>query len=71
VPTAKLAVRGVHTRDDEKQLESAVRGLSGVYGAVASCRDHCMEVDFEDDEVNVNDILAAATAAGFEATLAG
>jgi hypothetical protein len=71
VPTARLAVRGVHTPDDEKQLESTVLGLTGVYGAVASCRDHCMEVDFEDDEVNVNDILAAASAAGFEATLAG
>ena len=71
MPTAKLKIRGLHTRDDEEHLETTVRGLAGVYGAVASCRDHCMEVDFEDDEVMVEDIVTAASAAGFEATLAG
>lgn len=71
MPTARLKVRGLQSTGDEKQLESSVRGLTGVYGAVASYRDHCMEVDFEDDEVNVNEIVAAASAAGFEATLAG
>lgn len=71
MPTAKLKIHGLHSSGDEKQLENSVRGLAGVYGAVASCRDHCMEVDFEDDEVKVNDIVAAASAVGFEATLVG
>lgn len=71
MPTAKLKIRGLRSAEDEKQLETTVRGLSGVYGAVASCRNHCMEVDFEDDEVKVDDIVTAAGAAGFEATLAG
>lgn len=71
MPTAKLKVTGLHSAEDEKMLQDSVRGLPGVYGAVASCSNHCMEVDFEDDEVNVSDILEAASAAGFEATLAG
>jgi hypothetical protein len=61
----------MRTADDEKHLEDAVRGIAGVYGAVASRTDHCMEVDFEDDEVTVADILGATSAAGFQATLAG
>lgn len=71
MPTAKLKILGLHSTDDEAQLETSVRGLSGVYGAVASCRDHCLEVDFEDDEVMLDDIVTAASAAGFEATLVG
>lgn len=71
MPTAKLSIRGLYSRDDEKHLETTVRSLTGVYGAVASCRDHCMEVDFEDDEVKIDDIVTAAGAAGFEARLAG
>lgn len=71
MPTAKLKIRGLRSTDDEKRLETTVRQLTGVFGAVASCRDHCMEVDFEDDEVMVDDIITAASAAGFEATLAG
>ena len=71
MPTAKLKITGLHSAEDEKLLQNSVRSLPGVYGAVASCSDHCMEVDFEDDEVNVGDILEAASAVGFEATLAG
>ena len=71
MPTAKLKIVGLRSAEDETLLQNSVRSLPGVYGAVASCSDHCMEVDFEDDEVNVSDILEAASAAGFEATLAG
>lgn len=71
MPTAKLKVTGLRSAEDERLLRDSVRSVPGVYGVVASCSDHCMEVDFEDDEVNVSDILAAASAAGFEATLAG
>jgi copper chaperone CopZ len=71
MPTAKLKVGGMRTADDERNLAAAVRALAGVYGVVASCRDHCMEIDFEDDEVGVDDLLAAASAAGYPATLVG
>lgn len=71
MPTAKLKVTGLRSAADEDRLVDCVRRLPGVYGAVASCSDHCMEVDFEDDEANVSDILEAASAAGFKATLAG
>lgn len=71
MPTAKLRITGLRSAEDEKRLQDSVRSLRGVYGVIASCSDHCMEVDFEDDEVNVSDILEASSAAGFEATLAG
>jgi len=68
VPTAKLKIEGLASAHDEKHLETSVRALTGVYGAVASCRDHCMEVDFEDDEVMLEEIVNAASAAGYAAT---
>ncbi|HSK19599.1 MAG TPA: hypothetical protein VK912_10670 [Longimicrobiales bacterium] len=71
MPTAKLKITGLSSAEDEKLLQESVRRLPGVYGAVASRSNLCMEVDFEDDEVNVSDILEAASAAGFKATLAG
>lgn len=71
MPTARLNVEGLASAADEKRLETRVRGLAGVYGAVASCRNHCIEIDFEDDEAKLDDIVAAASAAGFEATLVG
>lgn len=69
MPTARLNVSGMKSDEDERQLEATVRSITGVYGAVASRLNHCMEVDFEDDEVNVRDIVAAAGSAGFRATL--
>ncbi|HEX6307381.1 MAG TPA: hypothetical protein VFZ69_04280 [Longimicrobiales bacterium] len=71
MPTAKLLVRGLDSPTRERELERVLNGLSGVYGAVASCRDACVEVDFEDDEVTIDEIVAAASTAGFQATLAG
>jgi hypothetical protein len=67
MPTARLRIDGLVSAADERHLETRVRGLAGVYGVVASCRDRCMEVDFEDDEVKVGDIVDEAGAAGFEA----
>lgn len=71
MPTARLKIDGLASAADEKQLETRIRGLTGVYGAVASCRDHCMDVDFEDDEVKIDDIVETAGAAGFQARIAG
>ena len=68
MPTARLRIDGLVSAADERHLETSVRGLTGVYGAVASCRDRCIEIDFEDDEVKLDEIVDAAGAAGFRAT---
>jgi copper chaperone CopZ len=71
VPTAKLLVRNLEGDDAARRLESALLRLAGVHGAVASRTDHCVEVDFEDDEVAVREIIDAAADAGFDAQLVG
>jgi hypothetical protein len=71
VPTGRFLVRGLRTKSDEAALERVLLGLGGVHACVASSRSRCVEVDFEDDVVSVAMIIAAAAAAGFEASLAG
>lgn len=71
MPTVKLFVQDLHSADAQHRLETALNRISGVYAAVASCSDGCVEVDFEDDEVTIDEIVAAASTAGFEATPAG
>jgi copper chaperone CopZ len=69
VPTAKLFVEDLKDSDDAARLEDALRGLGGVHGAVASCADRCVEVDFEDDEVGMADIIEVAAGLGLRARL--
>ncbi|MGH7449643.1 MAG: hypothetical protein ACREK1_03720 [Longimicrobiales bacterium] len=71
MPTAKLLVKNLRTAEDATRLQQTVRRVAGVYGVVASCRERCMEVDFEDDVAAIGEIIDAASAAGFDATLAG
>ena len=71
MPTARLLVPRLRSADDEARLEAAVRAVTGVYGVVASWRSHCVEVDFEDDMAGLNDIVDAASSAGFDARFAG
>ena len=71
MPTARLLVPLLRSADDEARLEAAVRAVTGVYGVVANWRSHCLEVDFEDDMARLNDIVKAASSAGFDATLVG
>jgi copper chaperone CopZ len=70
MPTLKLIVRNFTERADERRLERAVRALKGVYGVVANCEGHCLEIDFEDDDVSIHQIVGAVRDAGFEARLA-
>jgi hypothetical protein len=71
MPTARLLVPRLRSADDEARLEAALRAVTGVYGVVANRRSHCVEVDFEDDMARLNDIVNAATGAGFDARFAG
>ena len=68
MPTAKLRIDGLRGSADETRLEKSVRAVAGVYGAVASHSDHCLEVDFADDVTGLGEIMEAAGAAGFEAS---
>ena len=69
MPTAKLRISGLESAADESRLVESVRQVAGVYGAVASHGDRCLDVDFEDDVAAVPEIVAAAEAAGFRALL--
>lgn len=70
MPTLKLFVHGLDEHTAEQRLVHAVRALTGVFGAVANHEGHCLEVDFEDDDVSVPEILDAVRTAGFEPHLA-
>jgi copper chaperone CopZ len=69
--TMKLRAPGLTGEADAQRAEAALHGLAGVYGAVVSPMEHCIEIDFEDDEVTADQILEALRHAGVEARLAG
>jgi copper chaperone CopZ len=70
VPTLRLYVRNLTERADEQRLEQTIRGLKGVYAAIASSAGHCVEIDFEDDDVSIHQLVAALAEAGFDARVA-
>ena len=47
MPTILLCVEGMHGSADEARVERALRAEPGVFGAVASHRDRCAELDCE------------------------
>jgi copper chaperone CopZ len=69
MPTARLHVPDLQSSDCERRLVASLTRLAGVHGAVASRVDHCVEVDFEDDEVSAREMIDAARTAGFTASL--
>jgi hypothetical protein len=71
MPTAKLFVRDLNDAADSRRLQLALRSLPGVFGVVASCSARCVEVDFEDDQVGIDQLVEKARAEGFHATIAG
>lgn len=71
MPTAIFHLPELRSHDAEAPLEQALRDTAGVYGAVANHQDRCLEVDFEDDEIGLDGLIAAAAAAGYEARLVG
>lgn len=71
MPTLKLWVEGMAGGEDGARVERLVCAEPGVFGAVASPRSRCLEVDLEDDEESIGRIVAILEAAGFSARLAG
>lgn len=67
---ATLLLRIEHLRDgDERRLEEALRGMTGVFGVVVSGAEGCAELDIEDDEVSVDRIVARVREEGYEARM--
>lgn len=69
--TLKLYVAGMRSRADEARIEEALRAERGVYGAVANREDGSAEVDFDDDELDLDRILEIVRSLGYEPTLGG
>jgi copper chaperone CopZ len=69
--TMKLGAPGLSGEADAQRVDAVLHGLPGVYGAVVSSMEHCIEIDFEDDEVTTEQILEVLRHAGVEAHLAG
>jgi copper chaperone CopZ len=71
MPTLKLRVTRLCGGADEERVRRALHAESGVFGAVVCAAESCAEVDFEDDEVSADEILAVVRRLGFDAELAG
>jgi copper chaperone CopZ len=67
----KLRVTGMtcgHCRD---KVEKALKGVSGVYSAVIDLPDGEAEVDFDDDRLTTDQLVAAVAKAGYGAKIVG
>lgn len=71
MPTLKLLLPDLREPEDERRLEQAYADVGGVYRAIASHGGHCVEIDFEDDEITPSRLIEIARGVGFEARLAG
>ena len=69
--TAKLNVTGMHCGHCQDKVTKALQGVTGVYSAIVDWQDGEAEVDFNDDTVTTELLLAAVQRAGYAAKLAG
>lgn len=70
MPTQKFFVKGLR-HDAESDLTERLRSIPGVLFAVASHRDACVEVEFEDDAVTTVELREAIAGMGYPAEPAG
>jgi copper chaperone CopZ len=68
---AKLNVVGMHCGNCQSKVERALKGIPGVYTAIVDLTVGEAEVDFNDDTVTTDQLLAAVRQAGYEGKLAG
>jgi copper chaperone len=71
VASVKLRITGMTCGHCQAKVEKALKGVSGVYSAVIDLPDGEADVDFDDDSVTTQHLLAAVTGAGYGAKLAG
>ena len=67
----KLRVTGMTCGHCQAKVEKALKGIAGVYTAIIDLPDGEAEVDFEDDSVTTEQLVAAITNAGYGAKVAG
>jgi len=67
----KLRVSGMTCGHCQAKVEKALKGISGVYSAVIDLPDGEAEIDFDDDSVTTEQLVAAITQAGYGASVAG
>jgi copper chaperone len=68
---AKLHVTGMTCGHCQAKVEQALKGIAGVYSAVVDLQDGEAEIDFNDDSVTTQQLVAAIEQAGYRAKLAG
>lgn len=69
--SVKLRVNGMTCSHCQEKVRRALTGIHGVYSAVVDLRDGEAEIDFDDDSVTVQHLVAAIERAGYGAKLAG
>ncbi len=69
--TLKLCIDGMAGHGDEARVQDALRAHAGVLGAVASWEDACAEIEYEDDEVSLDELVSAVRDLGYRAELGG
>ncbi|MFN2571654.1 MAG: heavy-metal-associated domain-containing protein [Gemmatimonadales bacterium] len=67
----KLRVSGMTCGHCQAKVEKALRGVVGVYTAIIDLPDGQAEVDFDDDSVTTDQLVAAVVQAGYGAKVAG
>lgn len=68
--TQKFSVPGV-TQSAARALQERLVGIDGVIYAAVSHSDRCAEVEFEDDEVTIDELRRAIGELGVEARITG
>lgn len=69
--TAKLWVTGMTCPHCQAKVESALKGVPGVYTAIVDLKDGEAEIDFDDDSLTTAHLIRAVEQAGYKARLAG
>jgi copper chaperone len=67
----KLRVSGMTCGHCQAKVEKALKAVIGVYSAVIDLPDGEAEVDFDDDSVTTDQLVAAVAQAGYGAKVAG
>ena len=67
----KLRVLGMTCGHCQAKVEKALKGIAGVYSAIIDLPDGEAEIDFDDDSVTTDQLVAAVTKAGYTAKIAG
>ena len=67
----KLWVTGMSCGHCQAKVQQALKGIGGVYSVVVDLTDGEAEVDFDDDALTTQQLIAAVEKAGYGAKLGG